>query len=294
MMRIRRSWVLPRLLFTAAWVLAPISTRLAGAAASVLWFVPWQRHPQRDRSPQSSGAQTTVEVDGQRLVGTVTGHGPTVLLIHGWSDSSWALQEYSEPLVEAGYRVVAIDLPAHGASTGTWTFGPMLARAVTQLSRQFKARAVIAHSLGAHATTMALRDGLKLERVVLLSPAVRAEQVLATFITTYRVPRRAIEGLRRVIERRFGAEVWNDLAVDRAAHDLDVPALIVHDVDDRLFEFAEARRLATAWQGAELVETTGLGHRRLLHDSTVMHQVVSFLTEGPVRQDHRTVDHGVL
>jgi pimeloyl-ACP methyl ester carboxylesterase len=56
-----------------------------------------------------------------------------------------------------------------------------------------------------------------------------------------------------------------DLAVDR--DDPDVP-------------YAHGEEIAGAWPGAQLVVTTGLGHRALLRDPEVIRRTVTFLSNG--------------
>src|SRR5215217_5542193 len=46
---------------------------------------------------------------------------PLVMLIHGWNGRGTQLGAFAKPLVEKGYRVVALDGPAHGDSPGETT-----------------------------------------------------------------------------------------------------------------------------------------------------------------------------
>ncbi len=56
-------------------------------------------------------------VDGEvRLRGVVEGEGPTILLLHGWPDTSALWRDVTPLLVDAGYRVAAVDLRGCGAS----------------------------------------------------------------------------------------------------------------------------------------------------------------------------------
>ena len=55
-----------------------------------------------------------------------------------------------------------------------------------------------------------------------------------------------------------------------------VPALIVHCVDDVIVAPDQGRRLAAAWPAATLRETQGLGHRNLLRDPATLAAVVAF------------------
>ena len=44
---------------------------------------------------------------------------PAVALAHGWELQAGRMGHFVNPLLRAGFRVVAIDLPAHGASGGS-------------------------------------------------------------------------------------------------------------------------------------------------------------------------------
>jgi len=48
---------------------------------------------------------------------------------------------------------------------------------------------------------------------------------------------------------------------------------VVHDHTDREAPFEGAVRLTTAWHGARLHATEGLGHRRVLSDPAVVERV---------------------
>ena len=58
---------------------------------------------------------------------------------------------------------------------------------------------------------------------------------------------------------------------------LQVPALIVHDRDDREVPFHDAERLTARWPGAHFYPTEGLGHRRILKDDDVIRRAVEFV-----------------
>ena len=65
--------------------------------------------------PLPPGMTVVVPDRGEFFVRDSGGSGPTVLLVHGWmfpSDLNWVRQY--DPLVEAGYRVLAVDCRGHG------------------------------------------------------------------------------------------------------------------------------------------------------------------------------------
>lgn len=262
-----------------------VSARAAGWPAARLWFTPWQVPlSERARARELAWLEATESLEvpwrGRRLAGFSAGGGPAVLLVHGWGERASALGAFVAPLVEAGYRAVAVDLPGHGRSPGGQTNALEIAAALHATSEAVGGiDAVIAHSMGGHATMLALSEGLPARAAVLLAPAVRLEHGLGKFGELFRLPPRAIEGLRSTIERRFGSTVWHDLAADRLVLDIDeCEALIFHDEDDPQVDPEDARLLQAAWPGAHLVTTTGLGHNKLVRDADVVERAISFLT----------------
>ncbi len=60
---------------------------------------------------------------------------------------------------------------------------------------------------------------------------------------------------------------------------IKVPTLIVHDREDRINPFADGVAYSEAIEGALLVATQGLGHRRVLKDSAVLQATASFVAK---------------
>ena len=53
--------------------------------------------------------------------------------------------------------------------------------------------------------------------------------------------------------------------------------LVVHDKGDRPNPFRHGKALADAWPNAELMATTGLGHRKVLLNPAVIARVSAFV-----------------
>ena len=68
---------------------------------------------------------------------------------HGWGAEASFLAAFAEPLRRLGFRVLALDLPAHGRSAGTRTNLAACARAAHRIAASFSPIAgMIGHSLG--------------------------------------------------------------------------------------------------------------------------------------------------
>jgi pimeloyl-ACP methyl ester carboxylesterase len=271
---------------TATKVLGRRSARLAGPSAYLLWFTPW-RIPvsERGQRKQAGWLEPTqpfaLRTSVGRIAGFTAGEGPVVILVHGWGERAAGMGGFIAPLTGAGFRVVGFDLPAHGDSTGQMTHGPLDgARALREVADHFGgAHALVAHSLGANAALLALEAGLAVDRAVLIAPNVDVAYALETFQAMFGLPPKAMEGLQRRIERRFGPGIARHLAGDRIARRIEIPGLVFHDPDDPQVPFEGSERLVGAWSGSRLIETPGLGHGSITRDPSVIERTVELVAE---------------
>lgn len=284
-MRAADSKLAARATWLATRAAAAVSPRLAGPIAARLWFTPW-RVPVGERAAQRQAEwlrpteAVSFEVDGLRLAGFAAGTGPNVLLVHGWGERAASLGAFVTPLVDAGYRVVGVDLPGHGASEGGQADGFEIASAIRGVAAALgDVRALVGHSMGATTSLYAASEGMPVDALVLLAPSPRLDNALKTFARLLSLSPNAVEGLKATIERRYGRGVWGTFSGLRVASNVRVPGLIVHDKDDPQVEFEDAEALHAAWPGSRLFTTESLGHARILRDPKVIEAVTSFLTE---------------
>jgi pimeloyl-ACP methyl ester carboxylesterase len=252
-----------------------VSPRIAGRIALRLFCTPRRHHrPSWEKQIAERGEALRV---GSNLAAHAFGSGPTVLLVHGWEGRGTQLGHFVDPLVDAGFRVVALDSPAHGESSGTRTDLIESTEALRKVGRELgPLAAVVAHSFGGAVTTLALERGLDVASVVLIGSPSSVDDVITRFGALAGVRGAAMRAFREGIERQTGVKIKDVEIFERVAR-LEVPALIVHDRDDGEVPFHDAERLAARWPGATLMPTTGLGHRRILKDDEVIRRVVEFV-----------------
>lgn len=209
----------------------------------------------------------------------------TVLLVHGWSGNGSQLKAFVEPLTEKGYHVVAVDLPSHGASPGSFATIPSLGDAVLSISRKLRPTAIIAHSFGGVVTVRALSLGAPVERVVLLAPPVEMEPYLRHFAGRFGLSENMVQRLIARIERDVLSktnEVMRDMDLRRIAPRLPhVRAFVVHDTTDTVTPSTSSHQLSAAWPGATWLETTGHGHEGVRKVASVVNEAVAFVTSPP-------------
>ncbi|MEA2425251.1 MAG: hypothetical protein QOH13_1661 [Thermoleophilaceae bacterium] len=262
--------------------LGPMAPGLAGRTARDLWFT---APPRMAALPVPDGA-TPFEVDaqGHAVQGLVWGEGPaTVYLVHGWGGRGSQLAALVTPLVEAGRRVVMLDLPAHGDSDHgpagpRRTNGVEFAKALDAAFCRFgPAEAVVAHSMGTISTYLAMRYGwLGAQRLVFIAPMVEAGSLLDQFQAALGFGPRVRRGFDKAVDQFVGIPVAEFDARVQARHVDPLPTLVVADRDDRQAPYADVVDFAETI-GAPLVTTQGLGHRKILRDPAVVERVVEFV-----------------
>jgi pimeloyl-ACP methyl ester carboxylesterase len=209
--------------YLAAKVLGRIHPRLARRSLLKLWFTPWV-HPSalRPVADLPEGLRPwTLATAGPQLHGFHGGAGPTAVLVHGWAGRAADWRHLASDLLAAGWRVVAPDLPAHGRTPGDRTDLFELGRALAAVLDRERPAVVVAHSMGFPATLRALEEGARRpDLIVALAPGRSITRALAGFATRARLRPALVDELRRGLEDRFGADVWEVLDADRV-----VPAL---------------------------------------------------------------------
>lgn len=212
------------------------------------------------------------------------GEGPVALLVHGWGGRGAQLGGFVHALVNLGWQVVTFDAPAHGDSPGKRTTLVELADTVRAVADWHgPIDAVIAHSFGAAATTVALSRGLRAGRVAFLAPLVSVEASVERYIAAVGLSAEARAGfLAALSDANHGAGPDQLDGVKLAAR-MTVPLLVVHDQGDREIPYRDGEIAARLWPGAGLISTVGLGHRKLLGDPHVISLVRDFVTGGAPR-----------
>ena len=102
----------------------------------------------------------------------------SVLLVHGWGASLYMWRAWFAPLAEAGYHVVALDLPGHGLSDKPCDEGRYRLDSMVSSLREIIARRrlrsphVVAQSMGGSiALDLAMSGDPAIKRLVLVNPA---------------------------------------------------------------------------------------------------------------------------
>lgn len=260
-------------------VLSRTAPNVAGRVAADLFMRPRRfRAPQRERDILAEARGFEVRLGEGTIQAWRWGtSGPVVVLAHGWEGRGSQLTPFVRPLLDAGYSVVTFDAPGHGASPGARSSLPHFSWALTAVVEATEPpHAILAHSLGCAAATLALRDGLTASRLVFLSPPLNPVDYTTQFGDMFGLSDAVIDRLRSRIEERF-ARRWSVYSLAETAGMMTAPLLVIHDRDDTETRYRGGAELAELWPGARLMTTEGLGHRRILRDERVVRAAVEFI-----------------
>jgi pimeloyl-ACP methyl ester carboxylesterase len=215
-----------------------------------------------------------------RLAAYQAGEGPVVLLAHGFGGSSSDFNAFVPVLIAHGFAIVALDFAAQGSSGGVTATIPDGAAALQALQgKTGRFHGVIAHSLGCAITVESMVNGLDVGRVVFIAP-----------------PRRYGDYVQHIAQQHGWTEEYVgavltellELGVDTARLDVPnqvtgftQPAMILHSDNDRILPLQFGQAVAQAWPGSIFLPQSGLGHRRILSDPSVIERAVGFIAELP-------------
>ncbi|WDD97774.1 alpha/beta hydrolase [Thalassomonas actiniarum] len=203
--------------------------------------------------------------------------GKNLLLIHGWESRATQMYGLVPRLLELGYRVTALDMPAHGKSQGDMANAELFVQTLLLAQEKLgKFDAVIGHSMGAGAASLALSRGLETDKLVLVSGPSSIENVLRRFSKIVGLNRRATGKFIDFASELVGVHP-SELDASKQNVANPTPTLIVHDLDDREVPISESRRLLPSFENAEFFETRGLGHRKILKSPQLNDKIYQFL-----------------
>ena len=240
--------------------------------------------PLREQQWLRHASQSTFDCNGLPVAlyqwGEARPSVPSVVLVHGWNGRAAQMGAIAVQLVKAGYCALAVDLPAHGSTPGNRTDVLHMADVLRQVIQQnAPVHGVVTHSFGLFPVAMLLQQGLVVNRVVCLSPADNYRYLLEQYADAFELTPKIFTQLCRLIEKKYGADLWERISPSKNVAKLNLPALIIHDEDDNAVAVEHAIQLAHCWPGAQLIKTNKLGHQRILRDKQVIEKIVSHIAQ---------------
>lgn len=206
----------------------------------------------------------------------------TLLFVHGWSGRGTQIVNYINKLKAIGYRVISFDGPAHGNTPGKQTSLLEFTDVVFALNRNYgKFDAAITHSFGGMVLAYAMSHGLNIDRVACLCPPKNFQVLTDNFQRILTLPDSVMKVMVRKTYASYGQIIRDAVNTINNVKNLSCKGLIIHDEDDIEISWHSSEEIALAWPGARFIKTRGLGHRRIIHDESVINNIIDFINDSP-------------
>jgi len=277
----RQDIQVPKPIIYTGQLLQALSKKWASKYAAKLFITPMKHSmPKREFEMDRSSTQFTLQLpeSQKEIVVYEYGDGPkTAILVHGWSGRGTQLVKIAEALLAQGYKTVSFDAPAHGKAKGSTTNLREFIEAVLLLDKKMGPFNIgVGHSLGGMTLLNAVRMGISLQKIAIVGSGDIVTDIMDDFVSKLELKPKIRHLMQHSFETAFG-EPMNNYAASKAAMEVQVPVLVIHDEDDIEVPVSSAKNIMEHLPNGELFITRGLGHRKILGNGTVIDKIISFI-----------------
>lgn len=280
---INSSMTVPRPLILLGHTLQVISHKLATKYAISLFKTPIKfKTPEKERKFYKDANSELIlvpELNKKIMTFSIGKSDKKVLLVHGWSGRGTQLYKIAEALVKNGYQVISFDAPAHGNSTGKKTMMTEFISSIFQLEKIYgNFEFAIGHSLGAMSILNSVKQGLKVKKIVSVGSGDIITDIMIHFVERLELKQLIVDEMKLLFEKKINEDIDN-YSASKAAKSVKIPALVIHDTEDKEVNVSCAYNIRQNLENSEIHITTGLGHTRILRDDNVVDRIIHFLNK---------------
>jgi pimeloyl-ACP methyl ester carboxylesterase len=207
----------------------------------------------------------------------------TVMLLHGWTGRAAFMSAFVQPLLDAGFRVLAMDLPGHGRSSGNALHIPRAVAAVSAVHDHTGPwHGVIGHSFGGAIATACVAGAVKgfeaisPARLVLVAAPESMPAIFRNFGSSVGLNQRSQAALEAFVPRLSGHPL-ESFRGEAQLRGFAGDVLVIHAPDDKEVDFANTAAFAAAGPHVAVMEAPGTGHRRILYAPRVVAAAVGHM-----------------
>jgi len=206
--------------------------------------------------------------------------GKTVLISHGYASCAYKFEQYIQPLLKMGCRVLCFDAPGHGLSQGKYINIVIYQQTIHQIIKDHgPVDYFIGHSLGAITLAMiaeTLSNPMD-HKFVLIAPATKTTSTFERFFNMMHFN----EGVRNAFVAELQKHTNHPISyfeADRALQNYVGPVLWVHDQEDLVCPYKDLIEFQNkAPKNIKFLITNGLGHNKVYKTQEVIDKIMSFL-----------------
>ncbi len=272
---------IPKIILHTSKLIAFFSSKLVTLFAAKLFTTPTKyKVPKRELTMESKSLKSKLYVptiNKEIILYEYGNSDKKILLIHGWSGRGTQLFKIADALLQKNYKTVSFDAPAHGKSQGSTAVMLDFIASIIEIDKVHGPfEGIIGHSLGGMSALNAVKYGIKVNKAVIIGSGDVVSDIMNDFIAKLKLNPKIGLSLRSHFEEKYKDDM-NNYSASRAAKDVDIPVLVIHDADDPEVPVSAANNIHDHLKKGELMITNGLGHRKILGNSKVIEATIAFL-----------------
>lgn len=218
--------------------------------------------------------------------------GPLVICVHGWGGGGGGdLALMAQSLSEDGFRVIALDMTAHGSSSGSRLSFRQFARDIAALSRSLDDEAInggnktefdevfayVAFSAGGLSMMAARKlEGIFAKNYVLIASPQKPYPPLNLIQRKLGVSSNVLSRYRDYLSQQFEC-AWESITEKAFEYEPKKNLLLIYDQGDRLVCHQDGDKIKALWPSSQLVKVQGNSHKNMIYSKEVIESVRGFL-----------------
>lgn len=248
-----------------------------------IFFTPFNFDaPVKEKKAETFGRRFTFSVANKNIQGYRWGmEGKIIFLIHGWAGRATQFRRFIKPLLAAGYQVVGFDGPAHGNSQGVSTNLLEFEECIKKIYQLVgEPEAIIAHSFGGPVALVSAMNGLPIKTLITIASPTIADDIVNSYAKIIGGSEKSVAYFKDEVIRRTGKPFYEFSslhAIKRINNPINL--LLVYDENDKEISLEHPKALLDVFPPAKYIQTSGLGHNRILKDDQVINQIVTFINQ---------------
>ena len=273
--------VVPKLLLFSIHLMEFISPYWGMRLAAFFFSKPFRyKRPEREVSIYKEAKKFSYKINkSSKRVACYRweGSGPKILFVHGWSSRATNFYKIIARFRELNYDVYAYDALAHGASEGLTTNIPEMIDTLEEMMTHWgPVEILVGYSGGAFSSAYVAAHKHSIKKLVLISPFDKVITVFEKYFNMISLGAKASQLMLDYFTKKTGHQV-EELSVSQFSKAIKAKTLVIHDKNDREVDVGEGININNSISNSNLLLTEGLGHRRILRDSSVIQSLEFFV-----------------
>ncbi len=214
---------------------------------------------------------------------------PWILLVHGWNSNIASMHAIAEGLIQNGYYVIGLNLPAHGPSKLKKTNMERCSKALIALLDHLnpnKPLSIVSHSFGSAVVSYTLtQKNIAINQLIYLTCPNSLGEVFKDFSHQIGLNNAAHSHLVQLAENILGQKIEH-LVVSNLLHKSNFQELtLIHDEYDKVISIKDAQKIQQTNPKSKLISMQNIGHYRMLWNSELIDLIVNQLNSSYAKHE---------